>query len=161
MRITPALAASLGFLGLLAPAHAASQLAFFNSADSDKAYPIQQSGPTLIASVKMQVTEPSNVLVQFSSGATAEKAVDCPCSIRAFLRVDGGALQPVKRINLGSPAVVDVDKYEHDRQSIGGSLVFPVEAGAHAFDLVIQQVDGKSKELEIYYPNMQAISFPK
>src|SRR3954464_6335632 len=80
---------------------AASPLAYFNSADPDRFFPIAQSGPTPIVSVTLQVTQPSNVLVQFSSAATAETTTGCPCSLRAFLRADGGTLMPVKRINLG------------------------------------------------------------
>jgi hypothetical protein len=140
--------------------HAAS-IAFINSADSDKAYPIAQSGPTPIVGVELEVTQPSNVLVQFSSGATAETSDGCPCSIRAILRMNGRELMPVKRINLGSPAVVEQSKYQHDRQSIEGSLVFSAEPGIHRFELVIQQVSGTSKDLEIYYPNLQAIVFPR
>jgi hypothetical protein len=101
------------------------------------------------------------VLVQFSSGATAETTTGCPCSLRAFLRMDGGALMPVRRINLGSPGAMAPTGYSHDRQSIDGSLVFPANAGTHLFELVIQQVAGASADLRIYYPNLQAIAFPQ
>jgi hypothetical protein len=139
----------------------ATAMAYVNSADPDKAYPIAQSGETSIVSVELAVRVPSNVLVQFSAGTTAETSKGCPCSIRAFLRADGGKLQPVKRINLGAPSVIDVDKYEHDRQSIDGSLVFPMEPGTHKFELVVQPLTGTSTDLRIYYPNFQAIAFPK
>ncbi len=99
--------------------------------------------------------------MQFSGGVTVETSEGCPCSVRAFLQVDGEQLQAVKRINLGSPAVTDVAKYEHDRQEITGSLVFPIDPGSHKFTLVMQQVTGTSKEITVVYPNMQAIAFPK
>lgn len=140
---------------------AASPLAFSNSADSDRFHPVAQSGPTPIAGVALDLAQPSNVLVQFSSGATAETTKGCPCSIRAFLRMDGGALQPVKRINIGSPGAMEGTGYAHDRQSLDGSLVFPADAGARAFELVVQQVTGTSADLRIYYPNLQAIAFPR
>src|SRR4051812_46039585 len=85
---------------------AASPLAYFKSADSDRFFPIARSGPTPIAGITLQTTQPSNVLVQFTSGATAETTTGCPCSLRAFLRMDGGLLMPVKRINLGSPGAM-------------------------------------------------------
>jgi hypothetical protein len=136
-------------------------IGYFNSADPDKEYPIAQSGDTSIVSVEVAVPVPSNVLVQFTAHATAETSKGCPCSIRAFLRADGGELRPVKRINLGAPAVIDVDKYDHDRQTVDGSLVFPMEAGTHKFELVVRQMTGTSTDLIIYYPNFQAIAFPQ
>ncbi|MBY0611214.1 MAG: hypothetical protein K2P80_03425 [Beijerinckiaceae bacterium] len=54
MKGTIAFAASL--LGAAAACEAASPLAFFNSADSDKAYPIAESGPTPIASVESDIS---------------------------------------------------------------------------------------------------------
>jgi hypothetical protein len=136
-------------------------IGYFNSADPDKEYPIAQSGDTSIASVEVAVPVLSSVLVQFTAHATAETSKGCPCSIRAFLRADGGELQPVKRINLGAPSVIDIDKYDHDRQTVDGSLVFPMEPGTHKFELVVRQMTGTSTDLIIYYPNFQAIAFPK
>src|SRR5688572_10556807 len=120
---------------------------YFNSPDPDKEYPIGQSGDTPIVSVDLDVPVPSNVLVQFTGHATAETSNGCPCSIRAFLRADGGELQPVKRVNLGAASVIDVDKYDHDRQAVDGSMVFPVEPGTHKFELVVRQMTGTSTEL--------------
>jgi len=140
---------------------AASPLAFSNTADSERFRPVARSGPTPVASVTLRLAQPSNVLVQFSSGATAETTRGCPCSIRAFLRMDGGAPQPVKRINLGAPGAVDGTGHAHDRQSLDGTLVFPAEAGTHGFELVVEQVTGTSADLRIYYLNLQAIAFPR
>ena len=50
--------------------------------------------------------------------------------------------------------------YAHDRQSLDGTLVFPADAGTHAFELVVQQITGASVDLRIYDPNLQAIAFP-
>ncbi len=140
---------------------AASPMAFSNSADPDKAHRIDFVGPTPIAAVTLVLDRPSNVLVQFTSGVTAETAEGCPCSVRAFLRMDGGALQPVKHVNLGSPAATTQAGQVRDRQGMDGSLVFPAEAGPHTFELVAQQVTGRSIDLRVYHPNLQAIAFPQ
>lgn len=140
---------------------AASPLAFFNEADPDRAYRIDFVGPTPIAGVALRLDRPSDVLVQFTSGATAETVEGCPCSVRAFLRMDGGALQPVKRVNLGAPAATTEAGHIRDRQSLDGSFVFAAEAGPHSFELVVQQVTGRSIDLRIYHPNIQAIAFPR
>lgn len=76
---------------------AASPLAFSSSADSDRFQPVAQSGPTPVASVTLQLAQPSHVLVLFSRGATAETTRGCPCSIRAFLRMDGGQADQPRR----------------------------------------------------------------
>ncbi len=141
---------------------AASPLAFSNEADPDKAYRIDFFGPSPIVGVTLRLDRPSDVLVQFTSGATAETAEGCPCSIRAFLRMDGGALQPVKHVNLGVPALTTQAGQIRDRQNLDGSLVFPAaEAGPHSFELVVQQMTGRSIDLRIYHPNLQAIAFPR
>ena len=140
---------------------AASPLVFSNSTDPDKAYRIDFVGPSLIMGVTLHLERPSDVLVQFTSGATAETSEGCPCSISAFLRMDGGALQPVKRINLGSRTATTEAGHVRDRQSMDGSLVFPAEAGPHTFELLVQQVTGRSVDLRIYHPNLQAIAFPR
>ena len=140
---------------------AAHPLAFSNEVDPDKAYRIDFVGPSLIAGVTLQLDRPADVLVQFTSGATAETTAGCPCSIRAFLRMDGGALQPVKHINLGSPEAAARSGQVRDRHGLDGSLVFPAaETGPHRFELLVQQVTGKSIDLRIYHPNLQAIAFP-
>ena len=140
---------------------AASPLAFSNSVDPDKAHRIDFVGPTRIVGVTLHLDRPSDVLVQFTSGATAETSEGCPCSIRAFLRMGGGAPQPVKHINLGVPGVTMQAGQVRDRQSLDGSLVFPAEAGSHSFELIVQQVTGRSIDLRIYHPNLQAIAFPR
>ena len=140
---------------------AASLLAFSNSTDPDKAYRIDFVGPSPIVGVTLHLERPSDVLVQFTSGATAETSEGCPCSVSASLRMDGGALQPVKRINLGSRTATTEAGHVRDRQSMDGSLVFPAEAGPHTFELLVQQVTGRSVDLRIYHPNLQAIAFPR
>ena len=115
---------------------AASLLAFSNSTDPDRAYRIDFAGPSPIVGVSFDLDRPSDVLVQFTSGATAETPEGCPCSVSAFLRMDGGALQPVKRINLGARAATPQAGQVRDRQSLDGSLVFPAEAGPHTFEFL-------------------------
>ena len=138
----------------------ASPIAFSNEVDPDKAYRVDFVGPSLIAGVTLQFGRPANVLVQFTSTATAETAEGCPCSVRAFLRMDGGPLMPVKHVNLGWPDTAARGGQVRDRHSLDGSLVFPAEPGTHRFELLVQQVTGKSIDLRIYHPNLQAIAFP-
>lgn len=142
-------------------AHAASPLAFFNESDPDKAYKVPEKEAITIATVTLQVTQPSNVLVQFTSHATSEDTAGCPCSVRASLRADDGKPQPVRRVNLGAPGVVEQFKYEHDRQGVDGSFVFPAEPGTHKYELIMQQQSGTNKTIEVFYPNLQAIAFPR
>lgn len=144
-----------------ADADAASKLAFHNMTESDKPFPVAEKDPTPIVKVTLEVTEPSNVLVQFTSTASNADGKTCPCSLRAFLRVDGGPLQAVKRINIGAPAVSEVLKYLADRQSLDGSLVFPAEPGPHVYELLAEQVTGNNKTINLWYPNLQAIAFSR
>jgi hypothetical protein len=138
----------------------ASPIAFSNEVDPDKAYRIDFVGPSLVAGVTLQLEKPADVLVQFTSTATAETAGGCPCSVRAFLRMDGGPLMPVKHVNLGWPDEAARGGQVRDRHSLDGSLVFPAEPGTHRFELLVQQATGKSIDLRIYHPNLQAIAFP-
>ena len=140
---------------------AAYPLAFSNEVDPDKAYRVDFVGPSSIVGVTLQLERPANVLVQFTSSAVAETSEWCPCSVRAFLRMDGGALMPVKLVNLGWPDATARAGQVRDRHSLDGSLVFPAEAGTHRFELLVQQVTGKSIDLRIYHPNLQAIAFPQ
>jgi len=121
---------------------------------------VPQKGPLLIATVSLDVAAPSSVLVQFSAEAESGEQDDgCPCTLRAFLQEDNEKPIPVKRINIGSPFVTQVGKYEHDRQELTGSYVFLTDAGSHRFRLIVQQLDGTSRQLKIDYPNLQAIVF--
>ena len=143
-------------------AGAASPMAFSNGTDPDKAYRIDFVGPTPIVGVTLHLDRPADVLVQFTAGAAAETSEGCPCSVRAFLRMDGGALLPVKQVNLGAPAAMAEAGQVRDRQSLDGSLVFPDAApGPHTFELVVQQATGRSIDLRVYHPNLQAIAFPR
>lgn len=161
-RVAAAHVLVFGLVGILpSVSHAASPLAFYNEADPDKAYKIPGKEPVTIATVTLEVSQPSNVLVQFTSHATSEETVGCPCSVRASLKADDGAAMPVRRVNLGAPGVVDQFKYEHDRQGVDGSYVFEAAPGKHIYSLVMQQQSGDSKSIKIYYPNLQAIAFPR
>jgi iron(III) transport system substrate-binding protein len=136
-----------------------SMFAYSNMTDPDKGFPVAEKDPTAIVSISLAVAAESDVLVQFTSSVTIDDTKSCPCSLRAFLRADGGTLQAVKRVNVGAPAVVDVLKYLHDRQPLDGSLVFPASAGVHKYELLVEQVTGSNKTIEVNYPNIHAIAF--
>ncbi len=153
--------ATVGILAAANAARAAPAIAFYNESDPDKGYKIEGKDPVVIATVKLEVQQPSLVLVQFSGHVTTEDNLGCPCSVRASVKADDGKPQPVKRVNLGAPGVVDVLKYEHDRQGVDGSYVFEVAPGQHSFQLIMQQQSGDSKTIELFYPNFQAIAFNK
>lgn len=138
----------------------APDIAYFNKPDSHTAAFVKGKQPVKIASVEMEVKTDSKVLVQFTSGLADENSKGCPCSVRAFISMDGQPARPVKRVNVASPAVQEVDKYEHDRQNLDGSTVFEAPKGKHTFTLTYQKMDGDSDEIEVYYPNFQAIAFP-
>jgi hypothetical protein len=140
-------------------ATAEPSLAFHNMTESDRPYPVGQKDPTLIAGVVLDVPDRSLVLVQFTSTASSGDGKTCPCSLRAFLRADDGELQAVKRINIGAPAVSEVLKYIADRQSLDGALVFVADKGTHKYELLVEQVTGSNKTINIWYPNIQAIAF--
>lgn len=159
-RFLSALVAAAALAG--AAAAAAAPMAFSNEVDPDKAYRVDFAGPSLIAGVTLLLERPADVLVQFTSSAAAETAEGCPCSLRAFLRVDGGALLAVKHVNLGWPDAMSRGGQVRDRHSLDGSLVFPdVGAGPHRFELLVQQATGRSIDLRVYHPNLQAIAFPR
>lgn len=138
-----------------------TRIAYFNESDPDKAYQIPGKDPVNIASVTLEIMQPSHVLVQFTSHATSEDTKGCPCSVRASLKANDGKPQPVRRVNLGAPGVVEQFKYEHDRQGVDGSYVFDAAPGKHTYTLIMQQQSGDNKSIEIFYPNLQAIVFPK
>ena len=137
----------------------APTLAYFNKPDSHTAAFIKGKEPVKIASLEMDLKGASKVLVQFTAGVADENSKGCPCSVRGFLTMDGQAPRPVKRVNVASPAVQEVNKYEHDRQNIDGSTVFEAPKGKHTFTLTFQRMDGDTDEIEVYYPNVQAIAF--
>lgn len=123
--------------------------------------PINGTQPTSVAKVVLDLPEAADLFVNFTSGIAVDSGEGCPCSVRAMLKLDGDEPVVVKRINVGSPAVQTVNKYEHDRQSLDGSYVFSLPAGKHTVDLIYQQVDGTSRILEAYYPNLQALVFAR
>ncbi|MFM0596921.1 MULTISPECIES: hypothetical protein [Paraburkholderia] len=112
-----------------------------------------------VSKLTVEPSVSSKVLIQFSSTVSAESADGCPCSVRAMVSMDGGEPRIVKRINVGSPAVVSLQKYPFDRQALDGSSVFEVTPGKHTFSILFKQVSGSSKKLEINYPNAQAMVF--
>lgn len=142
-------------------ASAGSPIAFYNESDPDKGYAITGKDPVVIATLTLEVDKPSYVLTQFTSHATTEDTVGCPCSLRASIKADDGKAQFVRRVNLGAPAVVDTMKYEHDRQGVDGSYVFEAAPGKHTYTLIMEQQSGESKTMEVFYPNFQAIAYPR
>lgn len=137
----------------------AKNLAYFNTQSGGTH--LSESGLTTVATVTVELDSAAEVLVQFTSEVGAADALGCPCSIRAALTLDDGDPQVVKRINVGTPAVQAVGKYDQDRENIDGSYVFSLPAGKHTISLGYQLAYGASKSLEVYYPNLQAIAFPK
>lgn len=137
----------------------AKNLAYFNTQSGGMH--LSDSGPTAVATVSIELQSAAEVLVQFTSEVGAADAVGCPCSIRATLTLDDEDPQVVKRVNVGTPAVQAVAKYDQDRENIDGSHVFSLPAGKHTISLGYQLAYGTSKSLEVYYPNLQAIAFPK
>lgn len=75
--------APLVVAAMMGHAQASSQIAFFNESNPDKGYKVEGKDPIPIASVTLALEHPSNVLVQFTSHATTEDTVGCPCSVRA------------------------------------------------------------------------------
>jgi hypothetical protein len=69
----------------------------------------------------------------------------------------------IKRINLAvrPGAQMNGGNYVPDRQSIDGSFVYTLPAGHHDVALVVQQIQGGTKNLQAFYTNIQALSFPK
>lgn len=137
----------------------AKNLTYFNT-ESGGTH-LSESGTTTVATVTVELDSAAEVLVQFTSEVGAADAVGCPCSIRAGLTLDDDEPQVVKRINVGTPAVQAVGKYDQDRENIDGSYVFSLPAGKHTISLGYKLAYGTSKSLEVYYANLQAITFPK
>ncbi len=61
----------------------AQSIAFFNESDPDKAYKIPEKDVATIATVTLEVKQPSLVLVQFANHVTTEDMAGRPCSVRA------------------------------------------------------------------------------
>lgn len=135
------------------------QLSFFNTQSGGMH--LSDSGPTTVASVTVELESEADVLVQFTSEVAAADANGCPCSVRASLKLNDRPAQVVKRVNVGTPAVQSVSKYDQDRENIDGSYVFSLPAGEHTIALAYQQAYGTSKSLEVFYPNLQALAFSK
>ncbi|SEA66775.1 hypothetical protein [Paraburkholderia sartisoli] len=135
-------------------------IAYFNKPDSHTAVYLKGKDPVKVASVELDLKTASKVLVQFTSGIADENSKGCPCSVRAYVTMDGEAARPVKRVNVASPAVQEVDKYEHDRQNLDASTVYEAPKGMHTFTVTFQKMGGDTDEIEVYYPNLQAIVFP-
>jgi hypothetical protein len=135
-------------------------LATFSTPGWDTKYLIKGQQPFKVATLSLDVKRKSKVLVQFSSELSSEHAENCPCYVRALVSMDGAKGRPIKRINVGSPAVHEIDKYDNDRQNLDGTTVFEAAPGKHTYELTFQQVDSNGNDLEIYYPNFHAIAFP-
>jgi hypothetical protein len=116
---------------------------------------------TTVATVTVVLDREADVLVQFTSGVATEDPEGCPCTVRALLQLDDKEPVVVKRVNVGAPTIQAVDKYDADRQSADGSYVFALPAGKHTISLGYRQASGTSRAIEVYYPNLQALVFPK
>jgi hypothetical protein len=134
-------------------------VATFSTPGWDTKYLIKGKEPFKVASLALNVKKKSKVLIQFSSEISSEHAQNCPCYIRALVSMDGGKGRPIKRINVGSPATHDINKYDNDRQNLDGTTMFDAAPGKHTYELTFQQVDTNGNDLEIYYPNFHVIAF--
>lgn len=136
-------------------------IAYANTTSSHVTTFIRGKDPVVVKSFNLVLDFPSKVVVQFSSGITAEDSTGCPCSVRALVAMDGGEPRIVKRINVGTPAAHDVDKYQYDRQSLDGATVFEAPTGEHTFEVIFRQAGSEAKKLEVNYPNIQVMAFPE
>ncbi|WP_118185595.1 hypothetical protein [Paraburkholderia phosphatilytica] len=139
---------------------ASPQIADFSTPGWNTEYFINGKQPFIVSTLSLDVKAPSKVLVQFSSEITSEHAENCPCYIRAMVSMDGGKARPINRINLGSPAIHDTNKYDNDRETLSGTTVFDAAPGKHTYELTFQQVESNGTKVEIYYPNFSAVAFP-
>ena len=135
------------------------QLSYFNTQSGGMH--LSDTGPNTVASVTVELDAEADVLVQFTSEVAAADANGCPCSVRASLKLNDLPPQVVKRVNVGTPAVQAIAKYDQDRENVDGSYVFSLPAGKHTIALAYQQAYGTSKSLEVFYPNLQALTFNK
>jgi hypothetical protein len=118
--------------------------------------------PTTLATVTVELARESDVLVQFTSGLATVSADGCPCSVRTSLVADAQQPVVIKRVNLAPAAPgSDAGRYVPDRQPADGSFVYRLPAGRHQVALVVQQIDGTAKTLQAFYPNLQAVIFPR
>lgn len=138
-----------------------SSLSFLSTPDWNTSYFMKDQEPLKIAALSLNLNKPSKVLFQFSSELSSEHSTGCPCYVRASVSMDGAKPRPLKRINIGTPAAQHVDNYDNDRQNLDATTVFEAPAGKHTFTLTFQQVDSHGNNLEVYYPNVQAIAFSK
>lgn len=142
------------------PAYAANELtrlAFVNSTDP-AGVPVATAGKTPIVEVALNVPVQSYVRVSFTALASATSAVECPCTLRAYLQQDDQPEVVVKRINLVTAATDIVNGFE--RRDLSGSTVFLAAPGDHRYRLVVEQVFSDNTTLAVTYPNLQAELFP-
>lgn len=137
---------------------AGTQMSFFNT--PNRRHTILNAGSaTVLGKVSVNLQQPSDVLVQFSSGLTTVTPERCPCSVRFSLKVNDQEPVVIKRVNIGGVTNTVAGAYQPDRQSADGTYVFSLPAGAHDVALIAQRIDGESKVLYAFYQNIQAIRF--
>ena len=118
--------------------------------------------PQTLGSATVDLVRESDVLVHFTSGLATVSAEGCPCSVRASLVFDAQQPVVIKRVNLAPAAPGSgADHYIPDRQPADGSFVARLPPGRHQVSLVVQQIDGSAKTLQAFYPNLQALVFPR
>jgi hypothetical protein len=157
--IAIAVAGCVVLAGTVSAFAAEPSVATFSTPGWDTHYMIKGQQPFKVATLALDVKRKSKVLVQFSSEISSEHARNCPCYLRALVSMDGEKGRPVKRINVGSPALHEVDKYDNDRQSLDGTTMFDAQPGRHTYELTFQQVDSRGDNLEIYYPNFHVVAY--
>ena len=135
-------------------------LAFFNTPHRRHTV-IEAGAVTRLAQVSLDLRQPADVLVQFTSGIATVVAEGCPCSVRVSIQVGQQEPVVVKRVNLGAVSTTVGGAYQPDRQSADGSHVFPLPAGRHDITLIAQRVEGSSRLLHVFYQNLQALPFAR
>ena len=85
---------------------------------------------TDVVSATLEVPLQGYVLVQFTGYWYAQRDNGCPCTTKAFLRMDNGAGQRVTEQDLNDDGAVNFD-----RENASGSYVFLAPAGIHTFTL--------------------------
>jgi hypothetical protein len=94
---------------------------------------------------KETITAPADGFLVAQTNLTLASATpaSCPCVVRTQLKIDGGTPTIVASTNIGTAATDYVDTF--DRRPMGGTEVFPVQAGTHT--VVAESLVAKSSAL--------------
>jgi len=135
--------------------------AFLNTPQWSEVRILSAKGPLIIAALDLNLEQPSNVLVQFTSELVVEQTDGCPCVVSASASMDKGEERMVKSADVSSKALRQIDAFDHDRVSLDGSTVFQAAPGKHTFQVTFLEQQGKSDEVLIHLPNIQVMALPQ